>query len=238
TASLMAGLTLGTGGLVSQASSTVVGDFHATGVITGSSTMLVSGLSRFLAGTIHNASSTVEGNLVVTGPITGSSTIITGGSIYASSTLAVTGNTVFHGNVDLGDGVADGVTMKAGTTTITSNKASAIATNAHAIATTTVAGEPGFLVFDTSPNYRIGVGTSSPSSTFSVGGAGTLMVGANNTSTSTVVVDGRWKTATNGTGGCINMRSSTDGSMYRIYVWTDTVNTASSSLRVELGLCQ
>ena len=128
-----------------------------------------------------------------------------------------------------------GVTMNAGTTTITSNKASTIATNAHAIATTTVAGEPGFMVFDTSANYRIGVGTSSPSSTFSVSGAGTLMVGANNKGTSTVIVDGRPSGTADGAGGCINMRGASDGEMYRIYVYT---GVASSSLRVEVGLCK
>ncbi|MBI4134778.1 MAG: hypothetical protein HY471_01565 [Candidatus Sungbacteria bacterium] len=86
------------------------------------------------------------------------------GTVNASTTALFDGAITMNGNVTVGNAAADSFTLNAATTTITAGSLSA-----HAIATSS-ANIP-FLRFDTS-TYRIGIGTTSPAVTFSVGGAG------------------------------------------------------------------
>ena len=151
------------------------------------------------------------------------------GTLQASTTALFTGASTFYGNVTMGDSADDAFTLTAGTSTLsrTSN------TMAHSFATSSAAVP--FLGFDTT-NYRIGIGSSTPAATFSVGGAGTLTVGAAapiGTSTVTISSSGASQ------GGCINLRA-TDGTMIRIYATTSTVvgKMGYNNLVVEAGDCR
>ena len=151
------------------------------------------------------------------------------GTLQASTTALFTGASTFYGNVTMGDTADDAFTLTAGTSTLsrTSN------TLAHSFATSSA--EVPFLGFDTA-NYRIGVGSSTPAATLSVGGTGTLFVGAAAPiGTSTVTISSKGA----GQGGCINLRA-TDGTMIRIYATTSTVvgGMGYNNLVVEAGSCR
>ena len=119
------------GGGTFTGSTTVAGNFHVSGVLNASSTLLANGLSTLTGGFISSASSTIAGSLQISGPIqasssatiantlgvsglstlagfisTASSTISNSlqlaGPLSASSTLQVSGNSVFYGNLGIG----------------------------------------------------------------------------------------------------------------------------------------
>ena len=109
------GLSTFTAAFVSQASSTVVGAFNATGLSTLGNTVLGTG------GFISAASSTVVGTLTVTGAFSASSTgIFSGGFItQASSTiggvLTITGATTINGGVLAAGAVSNDFSGSTGT---------------------------------------------------------------------------------------------------------------------------
>jgi len=84
------------GGLVSTASSTVVGAFNVSGPVNASSTLLVNGLSTLTGGYVSGASSTVVGPLTVTGNVNASSTLVVDGNVTlgnaAGDAIVLTGN--------------------------------------------------------------------------------------------------------------------------------------------------
>ncbi|OGZ99611.1 MAG: hypothetical protein A3C07_04845 [Candidatus Sungbacteria bacterium RIFCSPHIGHO2_02_FULL_47_11] len=93
-------------------------------------------------------------------------TIAGDGTIQTNASTTMDGALTVSGNVTLGNAAADSLTLNAATGTIAASSASswAIATSSANIP---------FLRFDTS-NYRIGLSTTSPATTFSIGGAGHL----------------------------------------------------------------
>jgi hypothetical protein len=114
---------------------------------------------------------TTSGVLETTGAgLIGGAFNVTGVSSFnASTTLIRAGVT---GDFWIGDAQTDRLTINAGVTNFTNSSTSTIPSttlNAFSIATSTTVTP--FLTFDTS-NYRLGIGTTSPSQTFSVGGAG------------------------------------------------------------------
>ena len=185
----IAGLTVGflLAGAISVFATNIGTDITATGDVT-----VTSGARVGTGSTGDHITALGDNTLFVQGQSEHDGIAWFDGSLQASSTLVVTGTTTLFGGLGLGtatsaqgnmettgntlfgDAVGDLVMLNAGnlifnnpgTTTIPAANAASFAIS------TTTSGVP-FLRFDTS-NYRIGISTSSPGVTFTVGGAGNI----------------------------------------------------------------
>src|SRR3989344_5850442 len=191
------------GGGTFTGSTTVAGNFHVSGVLNASSTLLANGLSTLTGGFISSASSTIAGSLQISGPIqasssatiantlgvsglstlagfisTASSTISNSlqlaGPLSASSTLTVGGNSIFSGFIS----------------TASSTFSSNLLVSGVLNASSTIFASNGLSLI----SGNLGIGTTSPSQLFSVQGnaflSGSLINVANITATGTLTVRG------------------------------------------------
>ena len=151
-------------------------------------------------------------------------------SFTATSTLASNGiGTSTPGTRWSIQGVANYVDASTGTSTIysTLQLPSFLATST--IATSTFAN--GLLIGTTKGS--VGIGTTTPANTLSVGGDALIGSGANGTSTLVV------NSSATGVGSCIQMRAASSSDMYRIYIGKTLAGTGSTTgLTVELGSCR
>ncbi|GEM_PF-3219831 len=132
-------------------------------------------------------------------------------SLRASSTLLVTGNALFYGNLTFGDAAADTVTINASSITLGSVGSTTIpSSSAVSWAFATSSARTDMLHFDTA-NTFVGIGTSSPAAALDIGGDGSLAVtAATGTVTSTIRVTSRGTSR----GGCIEVGLAGGGTGY------------------------
>ncbi len=171
-----------------------------------------------LGGIGAGVATTTAGALETTGAGLVAGAFNVGGAAAMNGALTVTGATTLNGNLTVGDAAADTLTItsnsvtysNAGTSTIPSASA-----NAWGYATST-ANIP-LLKLDTS-NTRVGVSTTTPGRSLSVGGDGTLLVTGVGTSTLYLYSTGA-KTGADARGSCIEFNSPT-GTRLRLYATT------------------
>ncbi len=125
-------------------------------------------------------------------------------------------------------GVANYVDASTGTSTIYSRLQLPSFLATSTIATSTFSN--GLLISTT--NGSVGIATTTPANTFSLGGDALIGAGSNGTSTLALSSSG------SGFGSCIQMRAASSSDLYRIYIGKNTGIGSTTGLMIEQGSCR
>ncbi len=212
------GLTWADGGIVSNASSTMVSTLAVGGAMYASSTLNVTGAS-FFVGNVGVATNTPGTTLGVEGRI--ASVNLFTGNIVATGTAEIRGNVLagmYGGNL----GVA---TTSAGTTLGVQGRIVSLDLFTGPIISTSTA--------EIRTSVSIATSTSN-GKTLDVTGDGAFTSSA----TTTLILSSSDETSGAASGGCIQL-DATNGAVHRIYIEaSSTAATDARYLRVEAGACQ
>lgn len=153
-------------------------------------------------------------------------------SLQASSTLLVTGATTLYGALTVGDAGADTLTITSNSVVYSNNSTSTIPTNANSFAVATTSADIPLFKIDAT-NTRVGIGTTTPSKTFSVNGDGTALFTGSGTSTLSLTSN-TTGTGVNSRGGCLELEAADGSGVVAVYVSI----AATTTLMVTQGACR